>query len=219
MKKYVIFGDSDFAERISKYIIFEKRDKVLCFTNESNFISRKTIGNLQVIPYEELLSHYNREEFEVLICIGYSKMNALRENIYNKCKQDGLNIGSWISTNSITYSDNIGEGTIIMPNVLIGPTSEIGICNIIAASSTISHDNTIGNFNFLSTNVVLGGHAKILSNCFIGLNSTIKDSITINNKTLVGAASNVLSSTKEESIYIGNPAKIIDNKKSTQVNI
>ena len=46
----------------------------------------------------------------------------------------GIKVGSYISTNAICYSDRIGEGSIVWPNVYIGPDVVIGICNIIKAS-------------------------------------------------------------------------------------
>lgn len=219
MKNYVIFGDSAFAERIHKYIEQENVDKVLCFTNEERFINRNQIADLQVVPFEKLSDIYDKNSFEVLICIGYANMNKLREKIYHLCKDSGYKVGTWISSTVISYSTDIAEGNIIMPGVLIGPTTQIGKGNIIASRVTFSHDSKIGDFNFISTNVTFGGGAIVANNCFIGLNCTIKNSITINSLSLIGSATNVLKSTDTGGVYISNPAKKLEGKESLSTKI
>lgn len=219
MKNYVIFGDSAFAERIYKYIKQEGVDNVLCFTNEGDYINRERIAELNVVPFEKLSELYDNKAFEILICIGYANMNKLRKKIYCLCKNAGYKIGTWISSTVISYTKDIDEGNIIMPGVLIGPSTKIGKCNIIAARTTISHDNIIEDFNFISTNVIFGGGAVVNKNCFIGLNCTIKNSITISDYTIIGAASNVLRSTEENCVYVGNPAKKLEGKESLNTKI
>lgn len=212
MKQFVIFGDSIFAERICKYIQHENVDTVLCYTNEQAFISRSQIGNLPVVPFENLSFIYGEQKFEILICIGYGNMNKLREKIYYLCKKHGYAIGSWISSAAMFYADMIDEGNIIMPGALIGPTTKIGKCNIIASCVCISHDIVIGNFNFISSSVAIGGFCNIANNCFIGINATIIDNIKIENFTLIGAAANIRKSTECSGVYVGNPARKIVTK-------
>lgn len=43
MRNLIIFGDTPFAERLFKYIKFEGKDKVIAFTQEKNFISKKEL--------------------------------------------------------------------------------------------------------------------------------------------------------------------------------
>jgi sugar O-acyltransferase (sialic acid O-acetyltransferase NeuD family) len=219
MAQYVIFGDTSFAERIQEYITLENLDKVICFTNEEFFITRDEINGIPVVPFERLSELYDKGSFEVLICIGYTQMNQLREKIYHLCKNKGYKIGTWISKSAIIYSENIEEGNIIMPGVLLGPTCSLGKCNIMESRVCISHDSVIGNFNFISSTATTGGFANIGDNTFIGLNATIRDGIYIDDYTLVGAASNVLFSTSRERIYRGNPARLVEGKKSIDVRI
>ena len=219
MKRYIIFGDTAFAERIYKYICHEGLCKVLCFTNEKRFLTRETVAGLDVVPFEELSERYDKKTFEILVCIGYADMNRLREKICSMCKDAGYNLGTWISSTATLYSHNIGEGCIIMPNVYVGPNCNIGIGNIIAACTCISHDNNIGNYNFISSNVVFGGHSIVCNNSFIGLACVIRDGISVNDYSLIGSATNLLSSTDSEGVYVGNPARKLKNKSSLSTKI
>lgn len=205
MKNIVIFGDTAFAEGLAKYIIFEGKHKLVAFTQDDGFCSKETVLDLPLIPLSKLKEKTN---VEILIAIGYSKMNNLRDNIYNLLKQEGFSICTWISSNAIVYSDTIGEGTIILPNVMVGPDCRIGKCNIFESSVSLSHDNKIGDFNFFSTNCVLGGFAEVKNHCFLGLNSTVKSNIVLNDFTLLGSASNMLKDSIRSGVYIGNPARL-----------
>lgn len=214
MRNLVIFGDSQFAERLYKYISFEKGDRVIAFTQEQGYMSRTEIQGIPVIPFESLSSVLN-EDFEIIMGIGYAGMNILREKIYHKCRSEGFSVATYISRNAIVYSDSIGEGCFICPGAVIGPDVKLGICNFVASGTVFSHDNLIGDFNFFSTNAVLGGFAAIGNRCFIGIHSTIRDGISIADKTLVGAAANLLYSINTEGgVYVGNPAVILENKES-----
>ena len=151
-----------------------------------------------MIPLSKLRA---RTDVEILIAIGYTKMNELREKIYTMLKKDSFSICTWISSKAIVYSDTIGEGTIILPNVMVGPGCKIGKCNFFESSVSLSHDNMIGDFNFFSTNCVLGGFAEIKNHCFMGLNCTVKSDICINDYTLLGSGSNMLNNSKRGGIF------------------
>ena len=124
MRNLVIFGDTQYAERLYKYIVLEGVDRVIAFTQEKNFVSRKSIQGIPVMNFGEL--HYiMKEEFEIILGIGYTKMNLLKAEIFKKCKDLDYLIGSYISKNAILYSDDIGEGTFIAPGTIIGPGCRI----------------------------------------------------------------------------------------------
>ena len=218
MRNLVIYGDSAFAERLSSYIILEKRDKLIGYTNDDSFITRSAIKGLPVMPFSKL-KDIVKEDFEIILGIGYTKMNNLRKKVYEECKEAGFVVGNYISSQAIIYSDKLDEGTIILPNVMIGPGTKIGKCNFFESSVSVSHDSTIGDFNFISTGVVIGGYSNIMNHCFIGLNSTIKNDIIIMDYSLIGAGSNVLHTTECGGVFYGNPAKKIKNKKSIGVRI
>lgn len=219
MENIVIYGETEFAERIFSYIKFENVAKVLAFTNAKDFKEKDCIQGIPLIAFEDLNKEFAGIEFKILIAIGYAQMNNIRKKIYTECKESGYGIATYISKTAILYSQNIEEGCIIMPNVYVGPNSIIGKCNIIASSCCLSHDNKLGAFNFVSSSVVFGGYSKVKSNCFIGLNSTIRDGITIEEYSLIGSASNLLKSTEKYGVYVGNPARKIENKNSLIVKI
>lgn len=75
MRNLIIFGDSQFSERISKYIIAEGKDRLIAFTQQKNYMTRCQIDTCKVIPFENLSSL--KEDFEIILGVGYSDMNTL----------------------------------------------------------------------------------------------------------------------------------------------
>ena len=195
MRRFVIYGDTAFAEEISTIIKKEGVDSVVAFTNDEEFITRNTINGIPVYATAELQKVIG-EDFEVLTAYGYIQMNNLREKIYNECKSYGWRIGSYVSVNATCFTDSIGEGTMIWPNCYIGPNVKIGRCNIIQASCTLAHDNKLGDFNYLAPGIVMGGRSTIMSHCFIGLNSTVKSDVCLSDYTLLDYACNMLNSSE-----------------------
>lgn len=215
-KNYVIYGDTPFAEEIFNIISFERRDCVVAFTNDRAFMTRKAIKGLSVIPFDEL-NEALKMPFEILLAYGYTKMNHLREKVYNECKSAGMKVGTYISTNALCYFEGVGEGSMVWPNVYIGPGASIGRCNIIQASCTLAHDNIIGDFNYLAPGVVLGGRVSIANYCFLGLNSTVKGDVCLQNETLLGCGCNMIHNSLIEGCYYGNPGRLSDKQSSNTV--
>ena len=60
----------------------------------------------------------------------------------------------------------------------------------------------------------IGGYTTIGHNSFIGLNSTIKDSITIGAYNIVGCGTNVIKSTMDFNVAVGNPG--VSKQSDTQ---
>lgn len=193
MRNLVILGDTPFAERLYHYISYEGVDKVVAFTQEHAFITRKELQGLPVLPFDELPSRFGGE-FEIILGIGYTKMNFLKKKLYDLCIERGYKVGRYISVKAISYTDDIGAGSFLAPGCVIGPGCKLGNGNYLASSVVLSHDNVIGDFNFISTNAVLGGYSKVGNFCFIGMNSTIKDNIEIADSNLIGSSANILKS-------------------------
>lgn len=219
MRNLVILGNTPFAERLYYYISFEGVDKVIAFTQEADYITNCRLHELPVLPFEELASRIDRD-FEIILGIGYTRMNSLRRSLYDMCINNGYKIATYISTNAISYTKNIGIGCFIAPGCIIGPNCALGNGNYLGSSVVLSHDNVVGDFNFMSTNSVFGGYSKVGNNCFFGLHSTIKDNIEIADNNLIGSQTNVLKSIiNTGGVFIGNPARQLVDRESDKITI
>ena len=172
---------------------------------------------LPVFPFEHIQDFVDINNTEFVLGLGYSQMNRVREEKFNECKERGYIVHTFISPKAIVYTDKIGEGSIIMPGVYIGPYSNIGVGNVIRANSVLSHHDNVGNFNWIADGCIFGGGVSVDNNSFVGLGSTIRNEISIANYTFIGAHSYLSRNTMPESVLMGVPASLKRNIKSLDI--
>lgn len=106
-------------------------------------------------------------------------------------------------------SFSIGIGNIIFFSCRISCDVKMGDFNLMNSLASLGHDVKIGNRNVLNPAVRISGNCKVGNDNFFGVQSIILQRITIGNNTRVGASSVVIKTTKDHSLYFGNPAKRI----------
>lgn len=213
MKKAIIFGVSCYSKHIFYYLNQENKIKVCGFTVDLKHKTCDSFMGLPVIDFENIEEHFPPSEYGIFICIGYKKMNAVREAKFFEAESKGYEILSYCHPSAIINCEEIGKGNIIMENVVIQPYCKVGSGNIICENTVISHEVQIGNFNHFGASVAVAGGAKIENNCFIGGNSSIKEKICLEDKTLVGSGAYISKSTKANSAFF--PAKTVKIKEMT----
>ncbi len=220
MKKLVLYGNTEFTRLLKYYIDTDTEREIAYCTVDLKYMCEEEVDGIEVIPYEELINIKNAtEEFEILICVGYSHMNDIRKAIYEKCKRDGFEIASYVHISTkVPVGTKIGEGNVILEDVTIQPFCEIGNGNLIWYKAALGHNACIGNFNTFCGMSSLSGFITVRNNCFIGNNVTLRDHIYIEDYTLIGAGTYVSENTEKYSVHV--PAKdIVLDKKSFDMNL
>lgn len=111
------------------------------------------------------------------------------------------------------YSE-VGEGTVIMPQAVIGPNSIVGHFCIINTRSSLDHDCHLGDFGSIAPGVTAGGNVKIGASSAVSIGATIKHSVTIGHDSVIGASSYVNSDIGDNVVAHGIPCKIIRRRQS-----
>ncbi len=121
----------------------------------------------------------------------------------NYLRKQGMRIGNDCHLNTMSFSTE--------PYLI-----EIGNHVAIAGGTEIiTHDGAIWSFLDILPNADVFGTVKIGNNVFIGDNCTILPNTTIGDNCIVGAGSVVRGKFAENSVIIGNPAKVV-SKMSIQ---
>jgi len=151
--------------------------------------------------------------------VGYSKMNGIREQLYNRVKSYGYLMPNYISPKCNFLTNNpIGDNNFILEDNTIQPFAKIGSNNVLWSGNHIGHDVFIGNHNFITSHVVISGFTQIKNNVFIGVNATLRDDIIIEDKTLIAAGAIIMKSTEKEQVYLPAQSSVF-HKKSTEIKI
>jgi acetyltransferase EpsM len=107
---------------------------------------------------------------------------------------------------------SIGNGVLMAPLSQLSPDTTVGDNCILLPNSFLGHDSTMEHFAHLATNAVVGANVRVGRAVHVGSNSTIREKITIGDFSLIGAGAMVISNVPENSIVVGNPARLLTQR-------
>lgn len=165
--KYEIIGIVDVKENIKNFIL-----------------------DYQILHVDADLPKLIKDCSNFLITIGHIRNPEKRIYFYKEIKKLGGNFPIVISPLAyVSKHSKIGEGTIIMHNVVVNAEAEIGVNSIINTKALIEHDAKIGNHCHISTGSIVNGGVNIEDFTFYGSGAVSKQSITIPSNSFIKANS------------------------------
>jgi len=183
-----LIGGGDYGKQLK---VFLKKNDIF---NSVQFIDDKLKFNVEYFLKKKNKAYYN---------ITISKP-IFRENIYLKLDKKNFFYKSLIFPNKNIYSNEIGNGCVLEPNIIIANDVIIGLGNFIFFGTSIGHNVNVGNFCNFGCNVVISGNTKIGNKVIIGANTFISNNIDICDNVIIAPGSVVLKSIIKSGIYQNN---------------
>jgi sugar O-acyltransferase (sialic acid O-acetyltransferase NeuD family) len=207
MKKVVIFGTGELAQRIFFYLK-DSDDQVIAFCANRSKIDKEELLGLPVIAFENIEEKFPPTEFSMFIALAYSEMNKKRAKFFNEAKNKDYELYSFIHPSTKVWDEfEMGENCFILANNVIQPFVKIGNNVLIGSNNLISHNTTIGDNCFITSNVTMGGHITMGKNCFVGLSATINQRIKIGDECIIGAGTIITKDINDKEVYAENSSK------------
>jgi sugar O-acyltransferase (sialic acid O-acetyltransferase NeuD family) len=211
MKNILIYGAGGFGREIACLINsinqVKKQWELIGFIDDGIPVSHsnrfgKVVGNLETL---------NNYPDKIAVAISVASPEILKK------LTDGIaNPNVWypnLIAPDVKFHDpdsfSIGIGNIIFFSCRISCDVKMGDFNLMNSLASLGHDVKIGNRNVLNPAVRISGDCRVGDDNFFGVQSIILQGITIGNNTRVGASSVVIKTTKDDSLYYGNPARRI----------
>ncbi len=203
MAKVVIFGVRDFASLAHYYLRTDSEHDVVAFTTHRAFLPEvPTFEGLPVVPMDELSSRYPTDQFCAFAPMSHSKMNRVREAVYQELKSIGYTLISYVSSRATCLNEGaIGDNCFILENNTIQPFVSIGNNVVLWSGNHIGHHSCIKDHCFFTSHVVLSGHCVVEPYCFLGVNATIRDQLTLAEGSLIGMSAIITKETEAWSVY------------------
>ena len=217
MQDIAIYGASGYGKEVAGHITFFNK----CAVRKGEEPLWNIIGFFDDgVENGSAVSHFGK------VLGGMKEVNA-----YNKPLALVIAIGNQKTRKKVVEkitNPHISYPNLIYPDVwyLDKDTVEIGIGNVICGATTLScdvkignfnlmngfinigHDVEIGDFNSIMPGVRISGEAQIGSENQLGVGSIILQQIKIGERVTIGAGGVMMTKPKNDSTYIGNPAKL-----------
>jgi sugar O-acyltransferase (sialic acid O-acetyltransferase NeuD family) len=212
MNKIVLFGTGMFASVIYSYLRHDSPYEVVGFTVDGDHLEEHSLFGLPVVAFEDVASSYPPADHGMMIAVGYQRMNRLRREKYERAKQMGYQLPSYVSSQATVLPESsLGENCVIGPSTVIQPFAQVGNNIYMAGGIYIGHHSIVQDHCFIAAGTVVLSLVNVGPHCFLGANSTIKNKVTVARECLVGAGAVVLRDTAEKQVLVsrGRAAQVL----------
>lgn len=209
-RKLVLFGNGAVAEVLHHQFSRHTDYEIAGFTVDREFVGNGQCCGLPVVAWEDVLSIYPPSEHELMIAVGYVRVNRLRAERFEQARDMGYRLASYVHPRASLWDGFIlGENCRINENVIIQPFSRIGDNVFIGSGSLIGHHTVIGDHCHLSAGVHIAGQVSIGPYCYFGIHSTIRNRIHVAPRCVIGAGAVLLGDTIEGGVYMAPAAELL----------
>jgi sugar O-acyltransferase (sialic acid O-acetyltransferase NeuD family) len=207
MVDVIIFGVKENSEVLAYYIKKDSGKRLIGFVVDGEYVQEDEFYGHPVIAYEDLKFNERKGDLELMAPLSPVGMNKKREMVFNRLKQDGFKLGSYISSKAIVCTDCIGENSFVLEGNVLQPFVTVGNNVLLWSGNHIGHHTTISDHVMITSHVVVSGRCKIGSYSYLGVNSTVRDGLNVAEGTFLtmGACLNV--DTEPWSVYRGEVAE------------
>lgn len=213
MRKICMIGHGGHSKVVEDIINTSNQHLIIaCLDDKYSKIEKK---NGIIYGPVTLASHLAVDEaLDFIIAIGN---NQIRKKVEDRLQLPDNRYAVLIHSSAIiSPSVSIGNGSVIMPGVVINADTKIGMHTIINTGAVVEHDNVIGSFVHICPKAVLTGSVKIGEGSLIGAGTAIIPGRSIGKWCMIGAGSTVIRDIQSRQKAAGVPAIIID--KGLKVN-
>jgi len=144
---------------------------------------------------------------DIVLCFGEGRITRL---VHSKINNPVVSFPNLIDR-SFFISDpttfRIGMGNIILGGSVVTTNVRIGDFNLLNGDVIFGHDVQVGSYNIFMSGCRVSGEVTIGNECLFGTMSFVKQQLRIGDNVRLSPLSPLLTNPKDNSLYIGNPAK------------
>jgi sugar O-acyltransferase (sialic acid O-acetyltransferase NeuD family) len=129
-----------------------------------------------------------------LVAVGQIKSVEARYRIFIQLKNLGYTLPTIISPRAyLSRHAQIGEGTIVMHDVVVNANARVGVNGILNTRCLIEHDAVIGDHVHVSTGAIVNGASSVGDYSFVGSGSIIVHGAEVAERGFIRANNLVVS--------------------------
>lgn len=185
----LLIGGGGHCKSVIDVIEQEGKYSIAGIVDQKEHIGQKVLGYEIVGCDDDLEDLFQRYKYAV-ISVGQLKSPDVRIKLFNHLKTIGFILPTVVSPRAyLSKYARIGEGTVILHDVLINANATVGKNCIINTKALIEHDATVEDHCHISTGAILNGGTVVGANTFFGSNAVSKEYAAIAEKSFIKAGS------------------------------
>ncbi len=189
MKDIILIGGGGHCKAVIDIIEQEDLFNIIGIIDKPEFLGKSVLG-YPVIGNDLELNDFARRCKNALITIGQIRSPTPRIDLFNMVLKLGFTLPSVISPRAyISKHAIVGQGSVIMHDVMINADAKIGNNCIINSKAIIEHDTIIKDHCHISTGSIINGGVIVGSGSFIGSGAITKESIVLSENSFIKAGS------------------------------
>jgi len=214
-KKVLIFGGPGPATNIGQAIVhansigyneYEFEGYINDYIEEKEILGYPVVGGYKDIPY--LLDKGYYFLHTVL------KIGGMPERIekFEECNIPIDRLATFIHPMSFVMPTvTLEPGVVVMPFATVSANSIVRKCTLVMTNVFIGLTCEIGSYNFLAPQTCLGSWITTGTGVWTGFNSTVRGRTILNDYCSLGAGSVLTKDIPKNELWVGNPAKFHKN--------
>lgn len=113
------------------------------------------------------------------------------------------------SSVSIPEGCYVGEGSILLANVVLTAAVQIGSHVVAMPQVTFTHGDVVEDFATFAAGATLGGSVVVGRAAYVGMNCSIRQNVRIGERAVVGMGAAVVADVPDGQTWVGVPARQI----------
>ena len=210
-EKLIIIGAGQFGNLVSN-IIDKSKYEIYGFIDDDKKKIGKKNNQIKVLGDDKYLSSISPKKFGLVLCLGNIES---RKKFLKKINKQGFRFPKIIDQNFREFDNvKIGNGTIILGSANILNNSNIGKFCVVGTNANILHDVNIGDNCIIGGGTNIGANVTLKKNIFVGIGAVFASKkIIVNDNCYICSGSVIFNDLPKNSKVIGNPARVIPEKK------
>ena len=172
---------------------------------DDNYPSITECGCWPVVGDTSMIAQFDNTAVEWFVGIGN---NPVRAKLFERLKALKGSVATLIHPTAVLGMHvSVGEGTLILANVVLNPFSSVGKACILNTACSVDHDGDIADCVHIAPGSRLAGNVSVGARSFLGIGSTVIQQVHIGDDVTIGAGSTVLNDIDSGVTAVGSPAK------------